>query len=209
MKKLFTSDKFFLAMTLCGSVGPVAYLVVAGCLLGFGYVMTRLPLFIEALCVVFLYSSYKKHSKNVMKGLMGALLMTMLLAAINCFSALYSPAEYVFASIYLGVTAILFVSHYIINSDHHSKPGYIKLNQALCIVYALNILAWDSVGLFTSGNLLMIIGCLINIVSCVGVMASVVCVESRLDAYRLEREAAGWTEEKGYPENYVHEYKKK
>jgi len=29
-----------------------------------------------------------------------------------------------------------------------------------------------------------------------------VCVESRLDAYRLDRETAGWSEEKGYPEGY-------
>jgi len=40
-------------------------------------------------------------------------------------------------------------------------------------------------------------------------VAAIVCVESRLDAYRLDREAAGWTEEKGYPEGYVHEYEKK
>jgi len=42
-----------------------------------------------------------------------------------------------------------------------------------------------------------------------GVTAAIVCVESRLDAYRLDREEAGWTEEKGYPEGYVHEHQKK
>ena len=35
------------------------------------------------------------------------------------------------------------------------------------------------------------------------------CVESRLDAYRIDRENAGWTEDNGYPEGSVHEYQKK
>jgi len=39
--------------------------------------------------------------------------------------------------------------------------------------------------------------------------ATIVCVESHLDAYRIDREAAGWTEEAGYPEGYVHEYQKR
>lgn len=48
----------------------------------------------------------------------------------------------------------------------------------------------------------------VNIVTLLAVCGVIVCVESRLDAYRLNREKAGWTEETGYPEGYRHEYEK-
>jgi len=56
---------------------------------------------------------------------------------------------------------------------------------------------------------LTITASIFDIIGFIGTALVVVCVESRLDAYRLDREAAGWTEEKGYPEGYVHEYEKK
>jgi len=205
MKKLFTNDKFYLVMTICGSLGLVVFLFMMYFLSGKEYILSRLALLVEALCVFFLYVSYIKYSKNVMKGMMGALLMAILLAAINSFTALSLPVETVFAAIYLAVAVILFVSHFIINSNHHSKASFIKLNQALCLVYALNLLAWDGMWIIVDQSPMNIIASVINIVTGVGVMASVICVESRLDAYRLDREAAGWTEEAGYPEGYVHQ----
>ena len=48
-----------------------------------------------------------------------------------------------------------------------------------------------------------VMGLLIDVIGFIGMTSVVVCVESRLDAYRMDREAAGWTEERGYPEGYV------
>ncbi len=192
MKKVFTNDRFFLAVTLCAVIGCAAYLLSLLSLSLTDYFVTQIPTLIRALCVIFLYSSYKKHSKNVMKGLMGALLMVQLITAISTLSALYQPGEGIFAGIYLAVSLLLFINHFIINSDHHSKPGMIKLNQYLCVAYLLDIVAWNILWIVADQSVLNIICCFFDVIYIVGMASSIVCVESRLDAYRIEREAKGY-----------------
>lgn len=209
MKKLFTNDQFFLSAVICSVLGNLVCMITAYLLFGGDYVFSQLPLLIETLCIIFLYSSYKKHSKNVMKGLMGAVLMGQLLSAISILSVLILPVESIIVGVYLVLSVLFFISHFIINSDHHSKPGFITLNQILCLICAIDIIVWAVLWILEDQSLLSVICSVATMVFCIATAASIVCVESRLDAYRLDREAAGWTEEAGYPEGYIHEYEKK
>ena len=80
MKKLFTNDTFFLAMVLC-SICEIIFAIITISVFH-NSDQACLVLNIRVLCVFALYISYKKHNKNVMKGMMGALLMAQLITAI-------------------------------------------------------------------------------------------------------------------------------
>jgi len=208
VKKVFTNDKFFLAVTVIGFAG-----IVCSSILGFvlypamfnGWILN----IALALCHLFLYSSYKKHSKNVMKGLMGASLFGAMIFTVDSFQWNVSVLDDVCSILTVLMAVGLFVTHFFINSNHHSKPGLIRFNQVLILLLAVVNVVWNVDWLIVYDSLPVRLFCLVLMIGWPCAMATTVCIESRLDAYRLDREAAGWTEEKGYPENYVHEYEKK
>lgn len=176
------------------------------------------------LCLVFLYRSFKRHNKNVQKGLIGAVLMWYLYDEVNyVLSGIvfndavfteYSNAAgmaYIVLSIATMVLfAALFVNHFIINSDHHSRPMNVFINQLLIIAIAvISILSIPMQVSVLMGQGLCSVGEAITWHT--GLAALVILIasyEARLDGYRIAREEAGWTEEAGYPEGYVHEYEK-
>ena len=100
---------------------------------------------------------------------------------------------------------MLFVNHFLINESHTAKPINICVNQIIAILLVVNTAAWSIYLLPHSVNAVNAVSEVIDIFGNAGFYCAIVCVESRLDAYRLDREAAGWTEEKGYPEGYVHQ----
>jgi len=203
MKKLFTSDKFFLATVLCAVTGAVIYKLMMP--LTFDSVA---ELIVLVCCQIALYFAYWKHSKNVMKGLLGALLMDQLLVSISAVPN-SSHNEMPFAVIYLVLIFALSVSHFIINSERHSSPRMVRINQIIAVLIVLTGTAWNLLCIVDAPDSAIIVSSLFAILGFAGEVCLIVCVESRLDAYRLDREAAGWTEEKGYPEGYVHEHEKK
>jgi len=208
MKKLFTNDKFFGAVVIISLIGATLHAIIQ--LLIYPDISSYcIPVFLCALCELFLYTSYCKHSKNTMKGMMGALLMGLLLDAIFSLSEMEIAADKICAPIYAALVTLMFINHFIINSNHHSSPAKIKLNQILVMLLVLVVIVWNAAwSVYTIGDLGMV-SQIAGLISFPCMMATIVCVESRLDAYRLDREAAGWTEEAGYPEGYVHEYEKK
>jgi len=209
MKKLFTNDKFFLTMVLCAVIGTAFFAGINWVF--FPEVRSGLIMdVLAALCVLVLYSSYKKHSKNVMKCITGALLMLVLVRPINLLTAGSLPISTAFVMAFsILFAAVLFLNHLLINSDRHSSPMNIRFNQMLCIAIIVCHALCVALMMQYDETLLCLVADGVGMLSYICVVASIVCVESRLDAYRLDREAAGWTEEKGYPEGYVHEYEKK
>jgi len=195
MKKLFTSDKFFLVSIIIAVLGTVFHNSVMLIIL---YPVPLIYTFVKLICIlsaVFLYSSYKKHSKNVMKGLMGALLMAQLLEAIGFVQGNETPVDTVFSWISIILSAVLFINHFIINSDHHSSPAMIKLNQVICVLLAIAFFVWDMTWAFAYGSALVAVASVALALGEFGRYAAVVCVESRLDAYRIAREANGYKPE--------------
>jgi len=208
MKKLFTSDKFFLAMVLCAVIGEGVYVLIS--IFAWNYaIQSQIVLLLRLLCVLTLYISYKLHSKNVMKGMMGALLMAQTITAILCISESQLSVEYFCYPIFAVLSALLFINHFIINSDRKANPFMITLNQIILVLLFINNAIMGIAWIIIVPEPILIIASIFDKIGFLGMIAVVVCVESRLDAYRLDREAAGWTEEKGYPEGYVHEYEKK
>jgi len=207
MKKLFLNKKFFLVCVILAVVGqvyraiqqmsiPEPNLSVTLCMLAFG------------ICEIVLYSSFKNHEKNLMKGIMGALLMGHFVLGTTWLGA-GSAVDVVFGLIYIVVVACILINHFMIAADRHSMIASIKLNQVLVIIGFVCVFAWDVVGCCAAFSAGAVVDYLLDIVALFGVFASIVCVETMLDSFKSDREAAGWTEEKGYPEGYVHQKDKK
>jgi len=176
------------------------------------------------LCVIFLFIAFKHHNKNVQKGLLGAVLMWYLYDNINyylngilldneTFIAYDNAAGITYVVLNLIIAVLftgLFANHFIINSDRHSRPVNVFINQLLVISISVISLASIPSSFILLANRFW--GLLEEVTWAAGLPALVILIasyESRLDAYKLDREDAGWTEEKGYPEDYIHEYQKK
>jgi len=176
------------------------------------------------ICLIYLYVSFKRHNKNVQKGLLGAVLMWYLYDEVgfvvdgiildaevfkvyNSFSGIvYIVLSLLCAILFAG----LFVNHFIINSDHHSRPVNIFINQLLIILIALfSIISIPFQIHVLTGHGWEIAEAVTWHTGLAALVVLIASYETRLDAYRIDREEAGWTEEKGYPEGYVHEYQKK
>jgi len=212
MKKLFTNDKFFRLTALCGVAANVVGLLVrlmtgATGTVDFSYSMKCL---FEAACILVIFISYNRHNKNLMKGMLGALLAVNLLTSVDILPMMSGyPLDFTIAVIFFLLSLVLFVNHFIISSSRSSLQ-MVCVNQIVSVLLMLIPgFLWGIIGIVYDPSFIGIITQVIDVVGFSGMIALIVCVESRLDAYKLDREAAGWTEEKGYPEGYVHEYEKK
>jgi len=207
MKKLFTNDTFF---------STVVMIAVIGSLLGGAIMFAVCPevtvnavtLIISAICILIINISYRNHNKNLLKGMMGAALMGLIVCEIQGLASTSSNFDTPFAIIFVILAVILFINHFIINSTRNPSPINVAINRVIVVLYAITNTVWMAMWIYLAGGSAETIGYVAYILCFPCLMASIVCVESRLDAYRLDREAAGWSEEKGYPEGYVHEYEK-
>jgi len=202
MKKIFTNDMFFLASTVLSVLGMIT-LLIAEFIGGQEFMSYNLTLSAFPLCTLLLYISYKSHNKNVMKSLLGSLLMAMVISDV-----IYVTLNDVFALFFMTCDILLFFSHLLINSDRHSSPLRVRFSQCVIAVYCIIEIIWTVIHLINACSIYDYVFTFSSAVAYLSTASVIVCVESRLDAYRLDREAAGWTEEKGYPKDYVHEYEK-
>lgn len=209
LKKLFTNELFFCEAALCGGIAnfllPLVHMLDgASGAVDFSYCAKCL---LEGVCLLGLYISYCRHSKNVMKGLMGALLAVNLMLAIDLVSLMQSlTLDCVIEALFLVLSVVLLVNHFVISSSRRSSPKNVYVNQiACCLLMLFPGFIWGIAGIVFDSSVTSVLTQIVEILAFSGMVAAIVCVESRLDAYRLDREAAGWTEEDGYPEGYVHE----
>jgi len=205
-KKLFTSDIFFLVSVALTVISVVPF-TICSLMVWPQYSYMPAILVVNAISVVALYISYKRYNKNVMKSLIGFLLMGVLAITITATFPI-EPGDIVYtilSLINLLVVVSLCINHFVINSNRYAKSLNIYLNQILLFAqFAIYlIMAYRWIG-DVSGFILVLYMLGIPFAE-FGVTASIVCVESRLDAYKYDREVAGWTEEAGYPKGYVHQ----
>ena len=157
------------------------------------------------LCVIFLYDAFRKHNKNVQKGLLGAILMWYLYDEVNYVvsSILLSGDAFsrydnswgrgyiVMGIITMVLFAALFVNHFIINGDHHSRPGNIFLNQLLVLAIALlSILSMIAQCVIFEGDFASILEAFSWHIGLAALVLMIASYESLFDAYKIKRELA-------------------
>ena len=155
------------------------------------------------LCVAALFVAYKSHNKNVQKGLLGAVLMWYLYDEVN-----YVVGSIIFDSevftvynnfwgrgyIYMSVATVvlfaaLFVNHFIINGDHHSRSVNIFINQLLVVaIAALSIVSMVFQCFVLSGDFASILEALSWHTGLASLVLMIAAYESRFNAYKIKRE---------------------
>ena len=156
------------------------------------------------LCVAGLFIAYRTHNKNVQKGLLGAILMWYLYDEINYVVANIIFDREIFARYdnfwgrgYINMSiatmvlfAALFVNHFIINGDHHSRPVNVFLNQLLVLVIAvISIVSMCFQCFIFNGNFAEILEALSWHTGLAALVLMIAAYESRFDAYKLKRES--------------------
>ncbi len=203
MKKMFTNDLFFLIVVLL-TVLSVGVACICSILNGSGFLFDCWTGVIAAAGVLSLYISYKTHNKNVMKGLIGFVLAVILMLDVYYFGfdlSLYESADVLAIDfVFFALDLILIVNHFILASDHGSRPVNILVNQIVLFLQAAtsagyyiltiteNALEYGSAA-GGSDALIPVINIAFAL-SCTMTFAAVVCVESRLDVYKARREKA-------------------
>ena len=155
------------------------------------------------LCVAALFFAYRAHNKNVQKGLLGAILMWYLYDEINYIvgSIILNSETFVVYNnfwgrgyIYMSIAtmvlfAALFVNHFIINGDHHSRPVNIFVNQLLVIILAvISIVSMIFQCFVFNGDFASILEAISWHVGLAALVLMIAAYESRFDAYKLKRE---------------------
>lgn len=155
------------------------------------------------LCIVFLYIAHQRQNKNVQRGLLGAVLMWYLYDEVNyvianivfnkdAFTQYDTPAGrwYIALSIATMVLfSMLFVNHFIINGDHHSRPVNVFVNQILILAIAVI----SVISMFCQVKVLegSFAGALEAVSWHLGLAAFVLMIaayEAWFDAYKIKRE---------------------
>jgi len=157
-----------------------------------------------AIMCFMMYASYHTHTKNVMKPVIGATLVMFLYWAVdNGFYYLQYIKEYIeyyvndiaFIVYMIACIAICFalaavnIVHYIINSTHHSSPKMIKLNKVFYWIYFGLVLIKAISCILMEPSLTWILSDFFGCMADCFAMAIVIIIESKLDGYRILREA--------------------
>lgn len=194
LKKFFTNDTVFaLAMFFSVMFSLASALLKESTSDGLMFLLT-------AACCYFLYFSYKKHDKNLMKGLLGAELTILCMTAIRYMDVVEGIADTVFTFVIIGLYLALTFNHFVLNSSRFSNPTSVLLNQILSVAVLLVSIVWNL--LQVRGDVENVIYFLMGALNSFCQIYLIVYVESKLDAFREKREAGGWTEENGYPADY-------
>jgi len=164
-----------------------------------GFVLLYL---MNAVFLLLLVASYRKHEKNVMKCTVGIVLALMCVLYLMLITYCGFTTRFL---IQFAAALCVLIAHLVINQDHTSSPRAVFVNQLFAVFFL--ILCVVSI-FFTAGteNASVAVFCELTAFFSIAV---VICIETKLDSFRTNREAAGWTEKTGYPEEYVHEFEKK
>lgn len=197
MKRFFLSEFTFKLFTILGAV-----LLLPSAIWGIVYNASQgifIVILMLSISLVFTYRSYVRHEKNVMKCLIGMVLTCVFIDDFLSLCYIFNDAgsfDIIIESLHILADVLLIINHLIINSDHHSSPKHVKFSQYLVgVELVLSIIG--SVPYFTNivNNSFDVVMLICDTLGFVSIYIVIVCIESRLDAYRIDRELFGWEPE--------------
>ena len=144
-----------------------------------------------------------------MKFLIGFILALTVSTSLHALSQRLAAGTFfkdLFSSVFLIVRLALYLFFILIqvllNASHESRPAVIRcswmataLLMLLCVVEIIRGISLHEVTVFY----------IISALKHVALLNTLVCLDTKLDTYRMMRQEAGWTEETGYPEGYDRE----
>ena len=154
-----------------------------------------------ALAVV-LACTYRSHTKNIMKPLIGAALVLLtdselVLAAqyVQYYDILFFgvyaaiPIIFVALQVLLGLLILaIFIIHCLINAKHESSPGLVKANKILYIIFAVIVVLQVIMAVLGNPSAISVVSRVASVISDLFLLAEIILIEGRLDSFRQERE---------------------
>ena len=204
LKQFFQSEKnmkgFAVVALIEGFVCGISFYLITG-----SPDVQQVIYIIQGVLVLCVYRAYTAHDKNVMKGMLGALLMELILNELcYMFGFLRVKAAEEFAAgaalgvcfvlieaVFFTLQVVLFINHFIINSDHHSSPARVRLNRRILfgLMLALVVQETFSIATLSSYTAFTVLQQILWFILEVSTYGFILCVESRIDEYKAAREA--------------------
>ena len=178
--------------------GAVFYLIT-------GVPDVQQPIYIiQGILALFIYRAYAKHDKNVMKGLLGALLMELILNEL-CYifgflrvkiveefemSTVLGVIFVVLEVVFFTLQVTLFINHFVINSDHHSSPAKVRFNQKIlfCLMATIIVQEMFSIATLSSYTAYTVLQQILWFILEISTYGFIICIESKIDEYKALRE---------------------
>ena len=157
----------------------------------------------------FVYYSYHTHNKNVMKPLLGAMLIMLLyistdnglyyLQYIKDNSEYYGTTFMIMSIIWVLIFVVLLlinIMHYVINSSHSSSPQKVLFNKILFFIFAAltiaqgvtDVICYIELNTDTYSTLNCVLDILTSLCMIIFIYI-VIIIEGSLDEFRIKREA--------------------
>jgi len=189
LREFFVSDNIFYIFALL-AIGFNLFIGIID--FAQGQIYTGCMAIACSVAMIFLVVSYIRHEKNVMKGLIGVVLTLCFSYKLYITVNASTTAELIINIIMLACILFILVNHFIINSDHHSNPDKIFHSQLMAFIYFVFtvILLIVQIAILKQDPSKAVLVSLFWLAT----VAFIICIETKLDSFRISREEKGWTE---------------
>jgi len=152
-------------------------------------------LFIATL-VLIVCLSYKKHNKNVMKAVLGAMLAFLCSNSINNalqYIVYFQPTVKMIVSLVLSLlialsAIVFFVNHLLLASDHKSNPKLLNFNMINCICCVVLTIAWGLFAFALGTRIYDYLYAIFWIFFGIGSIILAINIETKIDYFKKARE---------------------
>ncbi len=198
--KFLTSDKVLYSLPWIYTVSTIAYEII--CFIYYKSMSGIFTLGIEIMNILLVFGiaiSYKVHEKNIMKSLFGAIMMERVIASFNLLTSHFSYEGYTFIKVETVITLLLYilllVNHLILGYGHKANPSRVSLNRTvgfllivMSIINGVYEMSWYIANPEYLDSIMPIIISLLVIISDAAIVLEILCIETKVDAYKIIRE---------------------
>jgi len=202
MEPVKTKEKQLLIMAILYLILQAASIVLYGIDGGLDLEWTIM----SALCAVanfVMYASYKSHTKNIMKPMIGVAMTLLLVLYLsdasdyiqwwNDYLEWYVDLPAVIAGICMDIASclvllLMIIMHFVINGSHESNPKLVKFNRILFCIFSVLLLAYVILGFTAFDEAIAKAYFICGSLSDVFMLGMIVTIETSLDEFRIQRE---------------------
>ena len=186
-KRFFSKDSTLMCMIVIASVLWIANAV-------FNLVAKDFRAFfiniLYVICLITLGGATFRQEKNVVQGMIGALLMICVFGNVNVLSEMLEesiPSRALWQMLVgFAVTVAIFMNHFIISHSKYRNLRQIKISQLL-ILFLLVFRCFQIIlNIFSGGMTTMVIEVTIGMLAIIPTLDVLVCVECRGGGYRID-----------------------
>ena len=141
------------------------------------------------LCLITLCGAEFKREKNVIQGMIGALLMVSVIGNINVLTEMVEadiPSRALWQVIVsLVLIVALFVNHFLLSHSHYHNTKRIYINQ-LIVMTLLLLRCYQIISNIIGGGIsAIVIEVTVGLLAIIPTLNVVVCIECRSDGYKI------------------------